>query len=256
MGSPLEKQGPLTEKRVEVSMRKGAIRIPFRFGRHPVSSDAMRARLDAFAIEGAKVVHPAWYDLTDEEIKEELGFIAGHPLDRIPYQSLGVVISGQGFNKYERPHRSFDDKNLRNLFRAIVDPIVEEPYYTPAQIARAALFNPDIMYPDDRKREWDAGELASHLTVALAERGRPFNTKHDEHAPRISSIYRWPADLAEMLCIAYLLGEGKLQDIRDRVTDRMRENLDNITDLAKLSQEDHRKIAAQANDLAGSKMLV
>ncbi|HUQ85681.1 MAG TPA: hypothetical protein VM077_05115 [Candidatus Limnocylindrales bacterium] len=256
MGVPQERSASLTEKRAEVSLRRGAIRIPFRFGRQPVANDAMRASLDVFAIAGAKVVNPSWSDLTDEEIKEELDVTARHPLDKAPYQALGVVLSEQGFNKYERPFRSFDDNNLRNLFRAIADPIVKEPYYTPAQIARAVLFNPDIKYQDDAKREWDSGELASHLTIALAERGRPFNTKYDEHAPRISSVYRWPADLAEMLCIGYLLGEGKIEeDIKHRVLDRMKENLDTITDLARLSDADRTQIAVKANELAGAKVI-
>lgn len=70
MGSPQERQGPLTEKRVEISLGNGAIRIPFHFGRQPVTSDVMQARLDSLAIVGFKAANPRTRSL-DDEIMED-----------------------------------------------------------------------------------------------------------------------------------------------------------------------------------------
>lgn len=260
MGSPQERTRGLTEKCVEVSIGNGAIIIPFDFGRQPVSSDAMQARLDGYAIAGAKVEHPDWteYSLSDAEILEEVSVGGDHPLDKAPFYSLGLVLSEEGFGKYEGPFESLGDPFLRDVFRAITDPLVEEPYYNPAQIARRALFRPDVKYPDNKERYWDAGELVSHLTITLAERGRIFNTRWDEHAAKTDAHYRWPADLAEMLGIAYLLGERKIEedDIKNLVQERMRENLESVTHVARLSGDDQAQIAAKANELAETEVLV
>lgn len=258
MGTPKERPAPLREKRVEVSLRGGELVIPFHFGRQPVASDAMRKRLDAHAVEGGKVVFPDWkeYNLSDAEILEELSVGGDHPLDKAPFYSLGLIISEEGFGRFDRPFKSLADPKLREVFRAIVDPLIDEPYYNPAQIARRALFRDNIVYPDSEKREWDAGELVSHLAIALAERGRIFDTNSDEHAPRISASYRWPADLAEMLGGAYLIGEGKIREqSKGRVMDKIKENLDRITHLGGLSEEDQAQIKAHANQLAGSEVL-
>lgn len=256
MGSPQERQGPLTEKLVEVSLGNGALRIPFLFGRQPVDSDAMRTRLEEFAIAGFRMANPR-SKTSDEGILDELSIIAWRPLERAYFISSGLASSNEGFGKYIKPFVSLADTDLRDVFRAIVDPIYDEPDYNPAQIARGALFGREITYADGEERAWNAGELVSHLTIALAERGRVFNTEFDEHGVRIDPFFRWPADLAEMLGIAYLLGEGRFkEDIKGRVIRRMKGNLDRITDLARLSQEEQVKIAAQANELAGAKVLM
>lgn len=263
MGSPQERPGPLTEKRVEISLGNGVVRIPFHFGRQPASSDAMRARLDELLLAGAKVFHPSWVEkddpLTDDEIREELKIEARHPEARAPLMVLGLVSSQDGFVKFDRPFNSLSDPKLRESFSAIVDTLVGLPteYYSPASIARNALFMRNVPYEDGQQRDWGAGEVQSHLTIALAERGKIFNTKYDEHSPRIMPHFRWPADLAELLGIAYLLGEEKIEgdQLKSRVEKRMRENLTSITDLARLSEEDQAHIVTQANSLAGAKVL-
>lgn len=260
MGTPKERQGQFTEKRVEVSLDGGSIVIPFHFGRQPVSSDAMRARLDGILIAGARVVHPDWWDeyhLSDEAIRTDLEIEARLPEDQAPLMALGFVLSREGFGSYVRPFESLNDPNSREIFRAIADPLIKIPYYNPAQIARRALFRENIVYPDGKERSWDAGELMTHLTIALAERGRVFNTGNDEHAPRISPYFRWPADLAEMLGIAYLLGEGKIEEeIKERVINRMGENIDGIVNLAGLHEEDRQQLVTKSNELAQSEILI
>lgn len=183
--------------------------------------------------------------------------IAAEPLARASFIVLGAVLSENGFvNRYESPFISLGDPQIREVFRVITDPLVKVPYYDPAQITRAALNLQAIDLPDTEKQKWYSGELVSHITIPLAERGRVFHS-NDEHTVRIEARFRWPADLADMLGIAYLLGEGKIEDhqLKSRVVERMRENLTSITDLARLSEEDQVHIAAQANELAGSKVV-
>jgi hypothetical protein len=260
MGAPQEKSGNSKEKRIEVSLGNGSIVIPFRFGRQPTSSEAMRARLDKYLISGAKAMEPEWvdqYDMTDEDIREELGMIANHTLERSPYYTLGLVLSEEGFSKYDNPFKSLNDPDIRDVFRSIADPLIGESYYNPAQISRRALFKDNISYPDGKKRSWDAGEVVSHLTIALAELGRPFNSKNDEHSIRISPHSRWPADLAEMFCIAYLLGEDRInENIKQVVINRMEENLDRVVDLGDLEENDRQQLVEKSNELAGSKVLM
>ncbi len=244
--------------KIEVSLGGGEIVIPFHFGRQPVASDAMRARLDKYAIAGFRVINSRSTS-SDLEVLEELSIIAGEPVEKAPYIVLGFVLSDEGFAKYDKPLRSLGDVNMRDMFRATVDPFERELWYDPSQapsrIARATLLR-EVSYPDNKKRDWDAGELLTHLTIAMVERGHVW--RRDEHEGRIDPHYEWPARLARALGYAYQLGRRtkNIDHVRDLMIGDMREDIEAVLRFGELTDEEAKLIYNQVNELAGAKVLL